>query len=61
MESINGKKSGICNNGFILHIRKILEPIKEIINAGGIVTLFFLTTYRKFDTSYYKAEDFKNI
>ena len=61
MDSIYAKKVGFAITASYCTFEKILEPIKDIISAGGIVTPILSYNASQIDTSYYKAEDFKNI
>lgn len=61
MESIYSKRVGFAITASYCTFTKILEPIKEIIKAGGIVTPILSYNASQIDTSYYKADDFKNI
>lgn len=61
MESIYSKRVGFAITASYCTFTKILEPIKEIIKAGGIVTPILSYNASQIDTSYYKAEDFKSI
>ena len=60
MENLKGMRIGFAVTGSFCTFSKILDPIKELVRLGAIVTPIFSFSTAQINSRFYKAEDFRN-
>ena len=59
MENLKGMRIGFAITGSFCTFSKILDPIKELVRLGAIVTPIFSFSTAQINSRFYKAEDFR--
>ena len=60
MDNLKGMRIGFAVTGSFCTFSKILDPIKELVRLGAIVTPIFSFSTAQINSRFYKAEDFRN-
>ena len=59
MENLKGMRIGFAITGSFCTFSKILDPIKELVRLGALVTPIFSFSTAGIDSRFYKASDFR--
>ncbi len=60
MENLQGKRVGFAVTASYCTFSKILDPLKELVRLGAVVTPIFSFQTASVDSRFYKAIDFRN-
>ena len=60
MDNLKGMRIGFAITGSFCTFSKILDPIKELVRLGAIVTPIFSFSTAQINSRFYKAEDFRS-